>query len=346
MNIEDLRTLVQNNKTEESIEFLKKFSVGPLKPFLNSLIILRARFDEFNKNQIVNIPQVENLNSIHKTILDIAEEMADHAVPTEEIENLIESRLLLENSFPFIDRKKFRTSIQKKLATDKAHIFLVSGQPKSGMSHLEKFLKNLSENLKVITLIPCDIPQILDEPNMHLGEKLAKFISFSMNMEVNFDDTENAQFKFIQFINKLKEKIRSENRVPVFFLHDFHKINERNENLLEFIFMLITSINSDFPKSIFIVAGLNFENLRNWHNDLRFTTEIYKMESVKIEDLKRCLSIIYEEYKGEIQEKLNQPITKEEYLEQMVQKLTQEGEPLNIKTIGESLSDHLFTLKS
>lgn len=346
MNINDVRTLIVNNKVEESIELLEKASVGLLNSFVDTINLLTSRIKMFRQHEILGTAQTENINDIKKSILDIAQEMVNTTPPQDIIIELIESKLLIRNSFPFIDRKKFRRSIKRKLTTDEAHIFLVNGAPKSGMSHLGKFLEHLSENLKVITLIPCDIPQILDEPHMHLGDKLAKYMTFSMNMEANFDENENAQFKFIQFINKLKDKIRSENRVPVFFLHDFHKINDRNENLLEFIFMLINSINSDFPKAIFILAGLNYENLRNWHNDLKFTTEIYNMEVAKIDDLKKCLISIYKEYNEEIEDFLEMPITEEEYLDIMIEKLVEDENSLNIQSIGKGLSNHLLKLKS
>ena len=346
MKINDVRTLVENNKTEESIDLLKTASVGLLNSFTDTVNLLMSRIKLFRQHQIDGTMQTENLNNIHMAILQLAQEMVDFAPPEDIIVELIESKLLIRNSFPFIDRKKFRRSIKRKLTADEAHIFLVKGEPKSGMSHLGKYLRHLSDKLKVITLITCDIPQILDEPHMHLGEKLAKYMSFSMDMEVNFDENENAQFKFVQFITKLKDKISSENKVPVFFMHDFHKINDRNENLLEFVLKLITSINGDFPKAIFILAGLNFENLRNWHDDLRFTTEIYTMEAANLDDLKNCLSIIYKEYQEEIQDILNQPMTEEEYLEEMVNTLVEDENNLNIQSIGESLSNHLFTLKS
>ncbi|MEX0289335.1 MAG: hypothetical protein AB3N14_09520 [Flavobacteriaceae bacterium] len=345
MKLEDLKKLVENVKLEESITFLKGHAIGPRVIFEDRLILLAGRLTTHRQEMADSTTPKERITDIQKSILSLAYEMHKSGGGQNEIELLLESSLVMKNSFPFIDRSEFREKLDNMLTTNEAHIFLVEGAPKSGMSHLEKFLRHLSENIKIFTLIPCDIPKILEGPEMILGERLAKYISYALGMEVNFDEQENEQFKFIQFLNALKDKIRSEGRIPLFFLHDFHRIEDDNENLLELIYMLLTSINADFPKSLFIIAGLNYAKLRNWHTDLKYTTTIYNMEEVQIDDIKKCLKCVFGEFSDKIKEKLKQQISEEEYVESMLEELMGPGQEVNIEKVGLALADHLYALK-
>ena len=91
-------------------------------------------------------------------------------------------------------------------------------------------------------------------PNRVLGEKLAKSILNKLGVSVEFDQEENEQFKFTQFLNRLKDDIKLRNKIPIFFLHDFHKIEHwKMHNLLEFIFNLLKNRSNDFPKCLFII---------------------------------------------------------------------------------------------
>jgi len=116
---------------------------------------------------------------------------------------------------------------------------------------------------------------------------------------------------------------------------------------LEFIFTLIKNINNNFPKAIFIIAGFNYQNIRHWHTDLKFTTQVYEIEDIKVEDIQTCLSHIFSKYK----EKIKQidgfdDITEQEYVEGMIGKLIQDGEQIKISDIGLNISEHLYALKS
>jgi len=350
MILDDIKTLIENNKLRNAIDLLKTVCTGPMQPLEERVILLSSRLNLYHTQLNDNIPTDENVNELKRAILAMGYEF-NRSIEAEQgnenkLETILNSSLLIDNSFPFVNRSQFRANIDEVLSSERAQVLLVKGTRESGMSYLEKYLKHLNNELKMYNVIPCDIPLILDSPNMALGETLAKFISNALNMTFEFDDSENEQFKFTQFINNLKTKIRSEEKMPLFFMHDFHKLEDENTNLLDLIYTLIYSITNDFPKSLFIIAGLNYTSLRNWHSDLRFTTKIYQMETVTIEDVNKCLKCIFGEYQPKISEVLSQNISEQEYLDAMVEELTENDGSVNIKKIGEALREHLFTLKN
>lgn len=345
---EKINTLIQNLSFEDAILILESSCVGVLNGFLTQVIILSSELKKYKQDEVNEVEDVKDLNRIRLRIINLAQEIDAHHIDlnAENIKELLSCSLLIEDSFPFIDRTKFRDKIEAALSSNKADVILVNGDPKSGMSYLEKFLRNISGSLDILTTIPIEIPAVLGDPDIILGEKLAKSILNEIGIEIEFDAEENEQFKFKQFINKLKERVKEDNKVPLFFLHDFHKIEDNNDNLLEFIFTLIKSIKNDFPKCIFIIAGFNYQNIRHWHNDLKFTTSVYKIEPIEVDDVKTCLSNIYAKYETKIRTIDGfDNITLDDYIEGMTSMLIEDTNKIDIATIGLGISEHLMALK-
>ena len=344
---EKINTLIENVSFEEAIIILESSCKGALSVFLTQVIILSSDLKKYRLDEANEVEDVKVLNKIRLRIIILAKEIDTHHIDlnAENIKELLSCSLLNEDRFPFIDRTNFREKIKKSLDSNKAEVILVNGEPKSGMSYLEKYLRNISSGLDILTLIPIEIPAVLGDPDIILGEKLAKSILNEIGIEIEFDVEENEQFKFKQFINKLKERVKEDNKVPVFFMHDFHKIEDNNDNLLEFIFTLIKSIKNDFPKCIFIIAGFNYQNIRHWHSDLKFTTPVCNIEEIEVDHVKTCLSSIFLKYESKIKTIDGfDNISLEDYIEGMIAMLIKDSSKIDISTIGLGISEHLMAL--
>lgn len=344
MSLNQIKYLVTRNKLNEAIEKLHSFCTGPRANFREKIMQLEARWADFESSEIDGTKHHESINDIRRSIIILIQRLEKLLPQTANLSQTINSQLLLNDAFPFIDRKSFREKLESSLMNEKARIFLVEGESKSGMSYLEKLLKHLCENLDIYTLVSCEVPTVLAEPEVIKGERLIQFLSAKFDIEKAFD--ENDQFKFIQFINNLRKKIRKVESIPLFFLHDFHRIEDDNDNLLEFIYTLIDSLDSKFPKSVFIIAGLHYENLRHWHDELKYTTEIYKIEPVCKNDIVSCLKLIHDKYPAQINKAFQEKMSQQKYIDVMLEHLVQENQAFQIDMIGSNLRDHLFALKN
>lgn len=348
MIVDKVNTLLGLNKLEEAISLLLLSSAGPLSKYKSSSTLLLGRFNQYKQDVIDGVGKDEVVNQVKLDVIQLAQTLDTFGagLTDNNITELLACSLVIEDSFPFIDRTQFRKKIKKALLSENANVILVQGTSQSGMSYLEKYLKNIADNLSIFTLVPMEIPAILGEPDIILGEKLAKSILNKVGVQIQFDPDGNEQFKFTQFINSLKDRVKDDEKIPLFFLHDFHKIEDNNENLLEFIFALIHSIRNDLPKCIFVIAGFNYNNIRNWHNDLKFTTPVYNIEDIKIEDVKVCLTHIFSKYENKIRAAQGfENISEEEYINGMIEQLGADKDAINIATVGLGIAEHLMALK-
>lgn len=345
-----IHTLISNDKISEALTVIGKWCIGPLSIFKKSTILLLSRYNEIKTKELQGQNQDNEKIIIKRDILDLAEKI-DYSEINEDdkdIESLLSSSLLIRDSFPFIDRKEFRKKIKKAFFSDDAELIFVEGTSKSGMSYLEKFLKNLINELEISLLIPIEVPAFLGDPDIVMGEELARSILIKFDLDLEIDLNRSGQFKFTQFINKLKKKMLEDEKIPVFFLHDFHKIESNDSNLLEFIYVLIDNLSNKFPKCLFIIAGLEYQNIRLWHSELEFipNIHIYKIEPIEESDVIKCLKDIFLKFKSKICEKGNGNISIEEYTEGMLKKLIGDNEKIDITSIGLNISRHLKALKN
>ncbi len=331
-----------------ALDYLIDQCSGPLNIFLKDAVVLRSLYTEYEREALMNIDRDSELNELKLNVIEFARRLDGYQkdFAPDNLKELLTSTLLLNDSFPFVDRLKFRNKIEKALYSNEANFIFVEGESKSGMSYLEKYLSNLTRNLQLLSFVPIEIPAVLGVPDIILGERLAKTILNRMGVPIDFDEDESDQFKFIQFINLLKFHIKETNKIPVFFLHDFHKIEDASNNLLEFIFTLINSLRNDFPKCLFILAGFRYTNIRHWHNDLRFTTQVYKIEAVSVEDIKLCLSAIFDKYEQPIKKIFEvEELDKDKYINGMLPQFVDEKNNIDIPGLGLRISEHLMALK-
>jgi len=364
MAFDKIKFLITNNKFKDALVKIKELCVGPLHNFFMTAEMLEGRVNEFNLMDIQGVEEAKEKNRIRKDLLSFVHLLQTNSPHDDQIEELLRCKLVFDNTMPFIDRKQFREKINTLIAAEKAQIVLIEGEPKSGMSHLEKFLAHVTTNLAMCKLHSFEIPGILDEPDSNLGEALAKAIALDLDLDINLDSDDKDQFKFIQFLTKLREKLRSEKEIPIFFFHDFHHIEDSNDGLLKFVYMLINSITKEFPKSIFILAGMDYSNLKNWHSDLKFRLRKarYSMESVMEEDVKLCLESVFGVYGKQIirsaaegisadeltklendEEAMNQ--AKKEYVQSSLQTLVPDPQNINIDEVGQQIMNFIYELE-
>ena len=348
MIVTTVNKFIAQDKLKDAIIFLVGQCVNSLSIFKPNAILFQATYTRYNRDHVDGINRDSELNQLAIQVIRFANELEKfeyHLEPAND-ERVLSKTLLFNDSFPFVDRKEFRKQIAKALTSENSDVIFVEGESKTGMSYLEKFLNEITRKLDKILLVPLEMPAVLGMPDIIQGEKLAKSLLNKLGVSIKFDQEENEQFKFTQFFNCFKEEIKSTNKIPIFFLHDFHKIEHSNENLLEFIFYLLKNRHhNDFPKCIFVLAGFNYNNIRLWANEFRFTTEVYKIEPISQEDIEICLSKIFKKYSPRIKALLEEEITEEKYIEGMIKKLVGDEEKINIPNLGLRMTEHLYSLK-
>jgi len=163
---EQINKLIENVKYDEIITLFKSYCIGPLNVFEENITLLSSDLNKYKIDKINSVATDLQINTWRLNIVNLAQKMESFSAGLDEdnMTDLISCSLLINDSFPFIDRSNFRDKIKSAIASDKADIILVKGAPKSGMSYLEKFLRNVSNSLEVLTLIPIEIPAVLGEP--------------------------------------------------------------------------------------------------------------------------------------------------------------------------------------
>ena len=349
MDYNHVRTLLGNNKLKEAVDLLLEHGKGPMNIHEAQILNFQRRLSEYKK--VVEIDKRthhENLNDIEHSIKTFIDRVESKQLDEGKLDELINSLLLIDSGVPFIDRSGFRDHLKTVLNSEKPQIICIEGEERSGMSHLEYYLQHLNDELEIFNFIPLDIPEILDEPDTLGGEILAQMIAYEFGIAVDFSSDEKALFKFTQFITTLKEKVANDERVPLFFMHDFHHIKKRNDNLYDFISLLISKLRSSFPRSVFIIAGMDYKSMDKWRK-IRNYVKIYRMEQAAETDTDKCLRHIYSVYKDEIIDLFqgkHDAITEEQYVEYMLDELRKDNQELKIDLLGEKLEDHLYALKN
>lgn len=345
----DVEEFVKVADLNGALELLEMTMDGLLKAFENRLTLLRTNFNLIKNGQITDAERDVKFLQLGSKILDFAREFYEAKSAKAIIEDHFDSQLLIDNSFPFADRTNFRYMFRSAMESSKAKVILVDGEPKSGMSHLEKFLQHSLSGIDLVEFYPFDVGGILDEPEYSLGETLATSMAVDYGLDIDFSKQSKDLFKFSQFFTQLKEKIIASESVPIFFLHDFHKVQDNNQSLMSFVQILIERVYRDFPKAIFILAGLNYTLIPRWVNDFEFMlgNNIYKMEPVSVEDIASCLSCIFGEYENKILEAANgHEITEEEYITEVIDELLGVNKTLVLADVGRKISRLLYNFKT
>lgn len=352
MILASVHTLLGNIKFDEAITFVDAKCVGFLSSFKATSTGLRSRFTAISQDGIDGV--FRNVDSdmaeLRRDIIAFAELLDSHNkdVALPRVDALISQSLLMNDSFPFVDRKAFRNKIKDAMEREEPTVLMVTGAAKSGMSYLEKFLVNLTNEIAMFDLISLEIPAILGEPDILQGELLARNVLNEMGVAVEVKEEIKGRFKFVQFISALQMKIKENGKIPIFFFHDFHHL-EVDQNLFEFLNVLLDLLHKNFPKCLIIMTGLDFTRIRNWNKDWQFSANVavYDMEPIAVADLSTCLQRIFVKYEDKIKSVANfEDITEADYIEGMVASLVGEAETIDIDALGTTMKHYLKDLKA
>lgn len=345
MDLKTIKILVRRNKIKQALDEISKLTIKLSSELEISTNMLISRLKDYERKKVNGTSRPIEFNDIKESVLEHIDIIYEQTDGKGEILAETNETLLRENSYPFIDRASFRKIIKDALQSDVGKLIFISSLPKTGMSYLGKYLEQLEQKNKQIQFIPFDIPSLLENPNFGKGVSLAKYISLYSKAEIIFNDTDDEQYKFAQLLTKLKESFEKRATIPLFFLHDFHRLSIITPDLLNLIYNIALTIRRRFPKSIFVIAGLNCELMSNWHSELEQFFPIYPLENIKEEDITACLSCIFDRYEEKICTLGNDQTTKDKFIEGMISRLIPEKPKIDLADVGDKISRLLIELK-
>jgi len=170
-------------------------------------------------------------------------------------------------------------------------------------------------------------------------------LGIELGLDLNLDIDELDQFKFTRFAIKLKEKLLANEKIPLIFIHDFHHL-QATPDIAKFILKLADVFRQDFPKVIFLIAGMDYEKLPNWESSLRMHCFVYHIEPVNKQNVEVCLDGIFDYYQHKILALGDSAITKTEYVNGMISRLIPDENNINLANVGYMISDHLMQLNN
>ena len=253
------------------------------------------------------------------------------------------SCLLNHKAFPFIDRDHFRGIMEKTLHHDAKRVVFVAGPPRSGMSYLAKYLNEICAATRLHRLYEIEVPYYLEGEEDISGEKLAMLIAERLDLEIEFEDEHRDKFKFLRFAEKFNEMVAQKPLTPILFIHDFHKIpvtDSINKFMYEFVRQSARPDNNHF---FLILAGFQYDRIRTWHTDLKFSVNVHELNPFTVVDIRTFLTRLYESYTDRIEALLGDAISVEHYIDGILEELeVQQG--IEVPRVGEKLTSHLYML--
>lgn len=336
--------LIGKDKISEAIEVIVPIAKTMTIGMYNTAILLKGRYESYEQALIDGTNDENEKNKIRLAITKFLTEIECYLDESGDIKAHCKDYLINDKKTLFADRIKFKELIQENIQSDGAKLIFVTGSAKSGMSYLENYLIHLSKFNTLFKVIRINIAQELDNPEPFNSVSLAKLISIKLSLDINFDISEGVQFKFERFITKMKENLEANPKIPIVFIHDFHRIALVADDINRFIYKIADSFLQDFPKALFIFAGHKPESVPNWHGILRNYCPVYEIENINETNLRDCLKSIFVYYNKKIKNILSDSITEDEYIENMMVRLVPTPTNIDIAFIGSSISDHLFTL--
>lgn len=336
--------LIGNDKISEAIELIIPIAKTMTMNLYNTTILLQGRYKSYEQDVIDGTNDEKENNRIKKAVINFLTEMECYLDESGDIKAHCKDYLINDNKTLFADRVKFKELIQENVQSEGAKLIFVTGAAKSGMSYLENYLIHLSKFNTLFKVVRINIAQELDNPEPFNSVSLAKLLSIKLSLDINFETSEGVQFKFERFITKLKENLEANPKIPIVFIHDFHRIALVADDINRFIYKIADSFLQDFPKAIFIFAGHKPESVPNWHSILRNYCPVYEIENINESDLKECLKSIFSSYYLKIKSILSDSITEDEYIENMMDRIAPTPSNIDIAFVGSTISDHLFTL--
>lgn len=310
---------------------------------LHSFILFLLNNEDFKPQLDHNPKGVEFKNYLDSTFVLDAEDVSIHLEMFDEV-------LIGNGAIPFMNRHEFRDIIKNQLLNEHVRqVAFVSGLPRSGMSYLGKYLEYICDRSQLFQYHSIDVSYYLkDVEQDKAGLELAECISAYLELDIDFSVPQRDKFKFITFIRKFNEFIENSERVPIIFLHDFHKIPV-TQSIYNFMFEFVSNaIKNSTPEFNLIVAGFKCEEMHHWHDDLKYSCRLYHTQDIREEDVKSILIQVYLNNKDQIAVHLEAEVNEEEYVEGMLEEFTSgTGRPIeevSIEEIGVALRSHLEVL--
>ncbi|WP_425236072.1 hypothetical protein [Ulvibacterium sp.] len=255
-------------------------------------VFLQAFFNEMNnRNNLENDDIVFLKSQLEKFLL------FEPGLVIQGFNPHVFNRMITEFGMPFLDRRDFRDKIRDSLIDNGSSVIFVRGKPRSGMSYLKEYLESIKGVIPGLELYHLDASYYLDNENLDKGLLLAKYLGERFKLTINWDEYADPKLKFVQFVSFLKSKIEEKNTIPVIFLHDFHVVTNLLDNAHMFMYELVETFVTNFPKAILIIAGYPCEKLRNWRRLVR-KVKVYEMENINPNDLLLIAAKIYDEYQS------------------------------------------------
>lgn len=342
--LETIQHHLMDDKVEDALNLLivesPKFSSG----FHIQAMQLNGRLSKDNNDKVSNVADEKERDKIRLEALRITQTLMGYTVSGEVVAASAD-HLLNNKCFPFIDRIQFREFLKRQIHGNGAKMIFINGPSKSGMSYLENYLIHLSTVNSLFSVVRINAAVDLNGPEPFKGVSLAKLLGIELGLDLNLDIDELDQFKFTRFAIKLKEKLVANDKIPLIFIHDFHHL-QATPDIAKFILKLADVFRQDFPKVIFLIAGMEYEKLPNWESSLRMHCSVYQIETINKENVEACLDGIFDFYQQKILALGHSTITKSEYVNGMISRLIPDENNINLANVGYMISDHLMQLNN
>ncbi len=345
MSIETIRALVVGNNLKEAIGMLSETTKAYSKGIQSRGKLLQIEYTKLNVLAAggVTIPNDWKLLELSiLEFLDYLETLMDNG----QVLMLSADKILQPNRYPFIDRKNFREKLKELLGTEGGKLLFVKGNgKKSGISYLENYLNHLSILSDLYAVVRINIADMLDSPGPNKSADLVRMIASGLNLPFEYSLENIADVKFTNFISKFKETYATNSKIPIIYIHDFQRMQVMPDvnNLIQ---LFADAFSQDFPKTIVIIGGMEYEALINWEDDLQFRSEKYNIESVEVEHVQECIHEIFDRFKEKIAKLLGDTITKEDYTDEMINRLIPDKPAVDLVAVGKQLKSHLLQLRN
>ncbi|PAM95135.1 hypothetical protein B4N84_07575 [Flavobacterium sp. IR1] len=343
--LETIQHLLTQDKLEDALKLLilesPKFSSG----FHIQTMQLHGRLSKDNNDKVSNVSDPLERDRIRYATLGLTQTLMGFPTVSGQVVATSADHLLNNKCYPFIDRIQFREFLKRQIHGNGAKMIFINGPSKSGMSYLENYLIHLSTLNSLFSVVRINAAVDLNGPEPFKGVSLAKLLGIELGLDLNLDTDELDQFKFTRFAIKLKEKLLANDTIPLIFIHDFHHL-QATPDIAKFILKLADVFRQDFPKVIFLIAGMDYEKLPNWESSLRMHCSVYHIETIDRVNVEVCLDGIFDYYQPKILALGDSSITKTEYVNGMISRLIPDENNINLASVGYMISDHLMQLNN
>src|SRR5690554_3023763 len=130
MIVNEVNKHISKARLGMALDFLMAQCLGPLSIFLKDAVVLHSLYTEYEREARMNIDRVSELNELKLSAIELARKLDGYQkdFAPDNLKQLLTSTLLLNDSFPFVDRLKFRNKIEKALHSNEPDFIFVEGE--------------------------------------------------------------------------------------------------------------------------------------------------------------------------------------------------------------------------